>query len=184
MNPYYEALRDRIVMSYNGDLHKPKIVGLTSCHAGAGVSRLATGLAASLSRDAERNVLLVGLERNRVAVSAFAKGRPTDGIEPIADDASSDKQLVVQSFTDLLPKLKISDYDYIIFDLPPLTQTSGSLRLASQMERAILVVEAEETDKTNAKRVTNLLKASQPKLFSVLNKAHSYGPKSLREIAD
>jgi len=91
---------------------------------------------------------------------------------------------VVQSFTDLLPKLKISDYDYIIFDLPPLTQTSGSLRLASQMERAILVVEAEETDKTNAKRVTNLLKASQPKLFSVLNKAHSYGPKSLREIAD
>jgi succinoglycan biosynthesis transport protein ExoP len=200
MLPYYEALRDRIVMSYNGDLHKPKIVGLTSCHPGAGVSRLAAGLAASLSRDAERNILLVGLERNKVAVSAFAKGRPTDGIEPPAEDASSDKQLVVQnlhslattgrnlagasvvqSFTDLLPKLKISDYDYIIFDLPPLTQTSGSLRLASQMERAVLVVEAEETDKSNAKRVTNLLKASQPKLFSVLNKAHSYGPKSLRE---
>ncbi len=203
MLPYYEALRDRIVMSYNGDLHKPKIVGLTSCHAGAGVSRLATGLAASLSRDAERNILLVGLERNKVAVSAFAKGRPTEGIEPPAEDANTDKQLVVQnlhslattgrnlagasvvqSFTDLLPKLKISDYDYIIFDLPPLTQTSGSLRLASQMERAILVVEAEETDKANAKRVTNLLKASQPKLFSVLNKAHSYGPKSLREMAD
>jgi succinoglycan biosynthesis transport protein ExoP len=200
MLPYYEALRDRIVMSYNGDLHKPKIVGLTSCHPGAGVSRLAAGLAASLSRDAERNILLVGLERNKVAVSAFAKGRPTDGIEPPAEDASTDKQLVVQnlhslattgrnlagasvvqSFTDLLPKLKISDYDYIIFDLPPLTQTSGSLRLASQMERAVLVVEAEETDKSNARRVTNLLKASQPKLFSVLNKAHSYGPKSLRE---
>jgi succinoglycan biosynthesis transport protein ExoP len=200
MLPYYEALRDRIVMSYNGDLHKPKIVGLTSCHAGAGVSRLATGLAASLSRDAERNILLVGLERNKVSVSAFAKGRPTDGIEPTADAASADKQLVVQnlhslattgrnlagasvvqSFTDLMPKLKISEYDYIIFDLPPLTQTSGSLRLASQMERAILVVEAEETSKTNAKKVTNLLRASQPKLFSVLNKSESYGPKDLRE---
>ena len=51
---------------------------------------------------------------------------------------------VVQSFSELMPKLKSSDYDYIIFDLPPITQTSGSLRLASQMERTLLVVEAEK----------------------------------------
>src|SRR6185295_11232364 len=58
MLPYYEALRDRVVMSYNGDNHKPKVVGLTSCNDGAGVTRLATGLAAALSRDVQRNVRL------------------------------------------------------------------------------------------------------------------------------
>jgi Mrp family chromosome partitioning ATPase len=85
----------------------------------------------------------------------------------------------VQSFSDLMPKLKISDYDYIIFDLPPLSQTSGSLRLASQMERTILVVEAEETTKDKVKRARKLLTESHANLFAVLNKSHSYGPKSL-----
>jgi len=198
MLPYYEALRDRVVMSYDGDLHKPKIVGLTSCNKGAGVSRLATGLAAALSRDAERNILLVSLERNRVAVSAFSKGRPTDGMEAPPEEPRSDKEMlaknlyslattgrnlagasVVQSFSDLLPTLKISEYDYIIFDLPPLSQTSGSLRLASQMERAILVVEAEETQKASLKRASNLLRASRGNLFTVLNKKRSFGPQSL-----
>lgn len=200
MLPYYEALRDRVVMSYNGDLHKPKIVGLTSCHRGAGVSRLATGLAASLSRDLPRNVLLVALERNKVAVSSFAKGRPMEGLDAPEDNDSAEKALVVQnlhslattgknlagasvvqSFSDLMPKLKISDYDYIIFDLPPLSQTSGSLRLASQMERTVLVVEAEETPKDKVKRVKSLLKTSHANLFTVVNKARHYGPKSLEE---
>jgi len=198
--PYYEALRDRVVMSYNGDTHKPKIVGLTSCDAGAGVSRLSTGLAAALSRDAQRNVLLVGLQRNKVAVSAFAKGLPADGISPAAPDALPEKELVaqnlhslattgrnlagasvVQSFSELLPQLQICDYDYIIFDLPPLTQTSGSLRLASQMERTLLVVHAEHTSKNKVKRAKNLLKSSHANVFAVLNKSHGYGPKSLRD---
>jgi Mrp family chromosome partitioning ATPase len=198
MLPYYEALRDRLVMSYAGDLHKPKVVGITSCDRGAGVTRLATGLAASLSRDAERNILLVGLERNKVAVSGFAKGKPTNGLDAPPSDSPNEKELVaqnlyslattgrnlagasvVQSFSELLPKLKICDYDFIIFDLPPLTQTSGSLRLASQMERTLLVVEAEETGKDKVKRAQTLLQDSSTRLATVLNKTHFYGPKSI-----
>lgn len=199
MLPYYEALRDRVVMSYAGDLHKPKIVGLTSCNKGAGVTRLATGLAAALSRDVERNVLYIGLERNKVAVTFFAKGRPNPGL-PDETPKGADHALVrqnltalattgrsvngasiVQSFSDLLPKLKASDYDYIIFDLPPIDQTSGSLRLASQVERTLLVIEAEETDREKVERAQKLLASSRTNLVTVLNKTHTYGPKSLNQ---
>ncbi|MGN6384736.1 MAG: GumC family protein [Verrucomicrobiota bacterium] len=199
MMDYYEAVRDRVVMSYEGDPHKPKIVGLTSCSKNAGVSRLATGLAASLSRDVERNVLLIGLEKNKVSVSSFAKGRPSSGTPELNHNDESQALVqqnlssltttgrnlagasIVQSFSDLLPKFKTADYDYIIFDLPPITQTSGSLRLASQMERTLLVVEAEETPKATVKRAKSLMATSKTQLYAVLNKTKSYGPKILHE---
>jgi uncharacterized protein involved in exopolysaccharide biosynthesis/Mrp family chromosome partitioning ATPase len=200
MIPYYEALRDRIVMSYNGDNHKPKVVGLTSCNKGAGVTRLATGLAAALSRDVQRNVLLIGLQSNKVSVSAFEKGRPAEALPASpeangADGHSVEENLyslattgrnlagasVVQSFSDLMPKLKVSDYDFIVFDLPPISQTSGSLRLASQMERTLLVVEAEKSDKRQVERAARLLGASRAKISTVFNKSRSYGPKALQD---
>jgi succinoglycan biosynthesis transport protein ExoP len=200
MLPYYEALRDRVVMSYNGDNHKPKVVGLTSCNDGAGVTRLATGLAAALSRDVQRNVLLIGLQSNRVSVSAFDKGRPAEALasapaEGNGEDPSVQENLyslattgrnlagasVVQSFSDLMPKLRVSDYDFIIFDLPPISQTSGALRLASQMERTIMVVEAEKTDRRKLDRAVRLLASSRAKVSTVFNKSRSYGPKVLDE---
>lgn len=193
MLPYYEALRDRVVMSYGGDLHKPKIVGLTSFNKGAGTTRISTGLAAALSRDVERNVLFIGLEKGRVAVSAFAKGRPVAEIPLNVEDAPDSTKLfvarnlhslaesghnvagasVVQSFCDLLPKLKACDYDYIIFDLPPITQTSGSMRLVGQMERTLLVLEAEKSSKDIAAAGLRPLNSVEGKVFAVLNKAGS-----------
>lgn len=198
MLPYYEALRDRVVMSYEGDPHKPKIVGLTSCNAGAGVSRLATGLAAALSRDVERDVLYIGLEKSKVALTAFSKGRPSavessnsqsaedwseQSMQPVRDNlmslATTGRNLVgasaVQSFCDLIPRLKGCNYDYIIFDLPPLSQTSGSLRLASQMERTVLVVESDVTPREKTERAAKLLTSAHANVSVVLNKAHSYG---------
>ena len=43
------------------------------------------------------------------------------------------------------PGLKASDYDYIIFDMPPGTQTSPTPRLARYMDLALLVLESEKT---------------------------------------
>jgi anion-transporting ArsA/GET3 family ATPase len=44
-----------------------------------------------------------------------------------------------------VPKLKASNYDYIIFDMPPVTQTSLTSRLARFMDMVLLVVESEKT---------------------------------------
>jgi len=75
----------------------------------------------------------------------------------------------------------MSEYDYVIFDLPPITQTSGSIRLASQMERTLLVVEAEKTAKASIKKTKSLLTGTKTQLYAVLNKANSYGPKGMTE---
>jgi polysaccharide biosynthesis transport protein len=191
MLPYYEALRDRVVMSYGNDLHKPKIVGVTSFNKGAGTTRISTGLAAALSRDVERNVLFIALEKGKVAVSAFAKGRPLADISADAGETPDQTKLfvarnlhslaesghnvagasIVQSFCDLLPKLKVCDYDYIIFDLPPVSQTSGSMRLVTQMERTLVVLEAEKSSKDVASAGLKALNVEKGKLFAVLNKS-------------
>ncbi len=203
MLPYYEALRDRLEMSYQGDTHKPKIVGITSCSPGAGVTRLATGVAAALSRDFQREVLYIGLEKNKVALSAFSKGRPSALGESIGDApgesdlpmkpvhenlmslANTGRNLVgasaVQSFCELMPRLKTSNYDYIIFDLPPLSQTSGSLRLATQMERTVLVVEAEETSRDKAARAAAILAKSNANVSVVLNKVREANPEQVEQ---
>jgi polysaccharide biosynthesis transport protein len=195
MFEYYEALRDRVVMSYDGDPRKPKIVAVTSCNKGAGTTRVSTGLAAALSRDVQRHVLYIGLEKNKVAVTAFYKGRPKAEFSPENSENTNSNELlppdlytlskvghrpegtsIVQTFCDMIPRLRTSDYDYIIFDLPPVTETSGSLRLASQMERTLLVIESEETQKGKVDRVRELLSESDSRLFAVLNKTKSYGP--------
>jgi hypothetical protein len=51
-----------------------------------------------------------------------------------------------------LPKLKASDYDYIIFDLPPASLTSATPRLASHTDITLLVVESEKTGQQVAAR--------------------------------
>jgi polysaccharide biosynthesis transport protein len=204
MFEYYEAIRDRLVMSYEGDPHKPKMVAVTSCNKGAGTSRISTGLAAALSRDVQRHVLYIGLEKNKVAVTSFFKGRPGPGTSeienaqienaPMADEVlpadlctlarvghGPGGASIVQTFCDMIPKLRMSEYDYIIFDLPPVSETSGALRLASQMERTLLVIESEETQKAKVDRVRDLLAESQSRLFGVLNKTKTYGPQFLQQ---
>ena len=86
---------------------------------------------------------------------------------------------VVQSFCDLIPKLRAADYDYIIFDLPPLSETSGSIRLASQMERTLLVVEAEKSSKDQLQRARSLLGDSKTVMAAIFNRGRNVGLKSL-----
>jgi hypothetical protein len=160
------------------------------------VTRLASGVAAALSRDLDRHVLYVGLERKRVSVATFQKGRPSDPLESeaiavlnghqkeICENLTSMVQTgrsasgagLVQGLSDLLPKLETTDYDYIVLDLPPLTPTSGSIRLAAQCERVILVAEAEKTPKDDLVQAKALLAAAGTNIFTVLNKTKAYGP--------
>jgi uncharacterized protein involved in exopolysaccharide biosynthesis/Mrp family chromosome partitioning ATPase len=196
MFEYYESLRDRVVMSYEGDPRKPKLVAVTSCNRGSGTTRVSTGLAAALSRDVQRRVLYIGLEKNKVAVTAFHKGRPESEHLPEPGEAMENGEAplepqlyslartgynpqgasIVQSFSDMIPRLRMSEYDYVIFDLPPVSETSGSLRLAGQMERTLLVVESEKTQRAKVERVRDLLSETGTRMFAVLNKTKSYGP--------
>src|SRR5207249_7960773 len=63
LRPFYETLRDRLISFFElkNLTHKPKLVAMTSCGEGAGVTTTAAGLAACLSETGDGNVLLVDM---------------------------------------------------------------------------------------------------------------------------
>jgi succinoglycan biosynthesis transport protein ExoP len=197
---YSEAIRDRIGLYFELHqlTHKPKLVGVTSFSSGAGTSTLAAGLAAALSETDDGKVLLVDVNLGPGGVHPFFKGKPayslttalesTEPIDAAADNLylakvgtsqSGPAQLGLKKFFDLMPNLKASDFDYIIFDMPPLTSTSQTWGMAAFMDKLLLVVEAEKSNRDLIKRGYAKLMDERNNVSVVLNKTRSYIPKSL-----
>lgn len=203
LRSFYEALRDRIVVYFDvkNVVHNPKLVAVTSANRGAGVTTMAMGLAASLSETGEGNVLLVDMNAEQGAVHQFYKGKPgchlddafvkekrggalmQDNLYVVSERSQGDKlpRILPKRFNTLLPKFKASDYDYIIFDMPPVTQTSVTPRLSGFMDMVLLVVEAEKTDQEVVRRANLLLKESKANVIAVLNKTRKYVPEKLHQ---
>ena len=201
LHAYYSTLRDRLLTYFEVKkmTHKPKLVGLTSCSKGSGVTTLASGLAASLSQTGDGNVLLVDMNVEQGAAHPFYRGKPACGLPEVLESEKRDAALVQENlymasanqvnaqlprlapkkFAELFPKLKASDYDYIIFDLPPISQTSITPRMARFMDMVLVIVESEQTNKEVVRRASSLLAESEVNMTTVLNKARSYVPKWL-----
>jgi polysaccharide biosynthesis transport protein len=200
IRPYAEAIRDRLGLYFELHhlTHKPKLVGVAGFSKGAGTSTLAAGLAAALSETNEGKVLLVDVNLGPNQVHPFFKGKPAYSLNaalqpngPIDSAAENlylatvgspnagPAQLGLKKFFDLMPNLKASDFDYIIFDMPPLNQTSPTWGMAAFMDKVLLVVEAEKNTRDAARRGYQRLMAERDNVSIVLNKARSYGPRSL-----
>ncbi len=200
IRPYSEAIRDRLGLYFelHNLTHKPKLVGVASFSNGAGTSTLAAGLAAALSETNDGKVLLVDVNLGPDQVHPFFRGKPAYPLNAAltpngAMDAAAENlylatvgspsagpaQLGLKRFFDLMPNLKASDFDYIIFDMPPLTQTSPTWGMSAFMDKVLLVVEAEKHNRDIVKRCYKRLLAERDNVSVVVNKARSYGPKSL-----
>lgn len=200
---FSEGLRERLLTYFevNGISHKPKLVGVTSCGGGAGVTTLASGLAAALSKTGDGNVLLVDMNGSQGATHSFYKGKPgcglADALEPDARaealvqenlylasmtqaDGASDKDMTGRflpaRFNNIMPELKASDYDYVIFDMPPVTPTSVTPRLSSNMDLVLLVLEAERSGQQSARQAGSLLTEARANTAVVLNKCRQRVP--------
>ena len=200
---FYEGLRDRLVVYFEVKNlpHKPKLVGVTSCGKGAGVSSIATGLAASLSETGEGNVLLVDMTIEGGAAQYFHKGNPNCGLDSALKAETRESALVQENlymatepmrseelpqvlpkrFAGLISKVRSSDYDYIIFDMPPVAETTMTFRAARFMDMVLLVIESEKTNQDVVKRVMSLLAESEAKVSMVLNKTQTYVPRRLHQ---
>ena len=88
--------------------------------------------------------------------------------------------MLPKRFSHLVTQLKASDYDYIILDMPPVTEISVTPRLARFMDMILLVVESEKTDRDAAQRAATLLSESRANVGVVLNKNRTYVPKRLQ----
>jgi uncharacterized protein involved in exopolysaccharide biosynthesis/Mrp family chromosome partitioning ATPase len=201
VRPYCDAIRDRLGLYFelNHLTHKPKLVGVAGFSGDAGTSTLAAGLAASLSETNDGKVLLVDVNLGPEEVHPFFKGKPAyslnTALKPSGAIASAadnlylatvgspnnggPAQLGLKKFFDMMPNLKASDFDYIIFDMPSLEQTSPTWGMAAFMDRLLLVVEAEKSSREAIKRSYTKLIAERNNIAVVVNKARSYVPKWL-----
>ena len=201
IRPYAEAIRDRLGLYFelHNLTHKPKLVGVAGFSEASGTSTLAAGLAAALSETNDGKVLLVDVSLGPDHVHPFFKGKPAyplkAALKPNGSiDAAAENlylatvggsantglaQLGLKKFFDLMPNLKASDFDYIIFDMPPLNQTSPTWGMAAFMDKLLLVVEAEKNTRDTVKRGYRRLVTERDNVSVVVNKARSYAPKSL-----
>lgn len=201
LNTFHETLRDRLISYFESVnlTHKPKLVAVTGLGRNSGVTTTAAGLARSLSETGEGNVLLVDMTAGQGSAQQFYRGKDVVGLDDILstrDEAQVQEKLYVvaeepgreklsrilpQRFTKLVPKLKASNFDYIIFDMPPISQISITPRLAGFMDMVLMVIESEKTDRELVQRATSLLAQSNAHVGAVLNKAKNYVPAALHQ---
>jgi uncharacterized protein involved in exopolysaccharide biosynthesis/Mrp family chromosome partitioning ATPase len=203
LRAYYDALRNRLITHFemNNMTHRPKMIAITSCSKGAGVTSTASGLAATLSETGDGNVLLVDMNSGQGAAHPFYRGKPACGLSDVLEagkkpstsagagnlylaSVSGVKEALPRTlperFTDLVPKLKMSDYDYIIFDMPAVSQTSVTSMVATYMDLVLLLIESEKTNRSLVEQAGSLLAESKVNVKAVLNKYRRYVPDSLQ----
>jgi succinoglycan biosynthesis transport protein ExoP len=197
---YTAGLGERVATYFdlaNQQAKKPKLVGVTSPHHGAGVSSLARGLATALSQSGEGSVLLVDM--NREGAKAFTNGSGQVDISQALrleerDGSKVQDNLYVASVTEnpealatttqtrlvkMVPELKASDYNYIVFDMPPVAPTTPTQRFSNHLDLVLLIVESEKTGQAAAARANSLLQESKAKVAPVLNRYRPYVPARL-----
>jgi Mrp family chromosome partitioning ATPase len=203
LRPFYDTLRDRLITYFEVKnlTHNPKLVALTSCGGSAGVTSTAAGLAAALSETGEGNVLLVDMNVEQGAAHHFYKGHLSCGIDEalakekrhearvqdhlyVVTESSGEDSLprvLPKRFTNLVTKMKASDFDYIIFDMPPMSQISITPRLARFMDMVMVVVESEKTDRHVVQRALTMLAETRANVGVVLNKRKNYVPLRMQQ---
>ncbi len=88
-------------------------------------------------------------------------------------------RFIPKQIYDLLPQLKISDFDYVIFELPPLGETSPTVAMAGFMDKMLVVAEAEKTNGAELKRQLTDLERNGADVSCLLNKVDDSVPKWL-----
>jgi succinoglycan biosynthesis transport protein ExoP len=203
LHPYTEGLRERLMTYFEGnnlERKRPKLVGLTACARGSGVTTLARGLAASLSRVGTGNVLFVDMNGEQGSAQPFQDGNGLCGLPQALETqhregAQVEENLYVacipqnggeraktpNGLAQLMPQIGASDYDYIIFDFPPVSHTNSTARFAGYMDLTLLVVEAEKTAQQAAVKANTLMTDARARVAAVLNKYHKYVPERISQ---
>jgi polysaccharide biosynthesis transport protein len=204
LQSYVEGLRERVITHFEVKelSHHPKLVALAGCTPGAGVSTLASGLAASLSRTGSGSVLLVDLNAGDGVTHSFYKGKPGFGPSESPDDENetgvaraenlslakrgaganaTDRLdgLLPPEFNEQVPKLKAGAYDYIVFDMTQISPASVTPRMSGRMDLVLFVIESEKTKQHTARSACELMRESRANVVAILNKYHNPVPERL-----
>lgn len=204
LRPWAEAMRNRLIFGYevNQILHKPKLIGVSAAGEGAGATTIASALAEAFSEVEDSKVLYVSMSedqqirawetQNNLALETANLSTVEEMDEetgtasfkavklpPARRSARNNRPLQLMS---MLPQLQSSDYDYIIFDMPSLDETtSPTFTMAGMMDQLILVLDAQNTSRDSLKRYYAELEEGNANVSCVFNKTKSKGPAWLLE---
>lgn len=198
ISPYVAAIHDRIVFNFqvNNINHKPKLVALTGLSEGAGTSTLAAGLAKAFAEQRGQKVLLVDLN-SETAVSNSHPGQSLfKALElsksklfretsrnlyfagaPTRRDSKNPNALAPAALQELMPQFVASDFDYIVFDMPPIGPTSPTLTMAGFMDKVLLVLDGGNTTREHLSWGYTELERAKADVSCIFNKARSHAPR-------
>lgn len=197
----YDALPDTIMQLLREKSSRPLMLALTSCHSKEGVSTVAANLAQYLARRYKEQVLLVDLNLNDPGVHRIF-GKPlSPGLVDLMVNTPLELGCIqytsienlniltageyfeeytglydMESVSELLELMK-RDYEFVIFDTPPLCEDNAIIRLAGMMDGIILVLESERVRWEVARRAKERLQQAQGNILGViLNKRKFHVP--------
>lgn len=196
--PYVAAIHDRIIFNFqvNNINHKPKLVALTGLSEGAGTSTIAAGLAKTFAENGDRKVLLVNLNPEIRGLQGYPANSLFKALEDSKSerfrlaprnlyfasastrrDSSESHALVPADLHRMMPQLVASDFDYIIFDMPPIGPTSPTLTMAGFMDKVLLVLDGDNTTRENLSWGFGELERANADVSCIFNKARSHAPR-------
>jgi Mrp family chromosome partitioning ATPase len=115
-------------------------------------------------------VAVTGLSKN-AGVSTLAAGLAVALSEMGGRVLLVDKPLPPKRLHDMLLEFRNSDIDNIVFDMPPLDDTSSTLSMASFMDKVLLTVEEKKINSESVKRAYSLLAANADVLLVVQSRS-------------
>jgi uncharacterized protein involved in exopolysaccharide biosynthesis/Mrp family chromosome partitioning ATPase len=201
LEDYFETLKYRLLAATHSASEKPFVVAFTSCFPGAGVTTLATGLALTLAHDSNDRVLLVDANFGQPAAQKLLGISPEKGLMDIMATGNGEVAAVRQNLYFLPPgrsgeempekdfslslakvirSFKERPYRFVLFDTAPVTDTRFALRICQMMDRVILVIDADKTDRAAVSRATQILNRGVDRTLGIVfNKKHYYTPRWL-----
>ena len=158
---------------------------------------------AALSESADGRVLLINLDAGSQSLHPLLLGQEARSVVDVVEagdretamignnlyvasgyaDANGNAVLHPTSIARMLPKIKMSDYDYVVFDMPIVSPTSITSKLAGMVDLVFMVAESEKDTQTKLKRACQLLTENTATFRIVLNKFQRYVPKWLDQDA-
>lgn len=197
--PYASAIRDRIMFGFevNNITHKPKLIALTGLSLGAGTSTLAISLAKAFAENGNFKVLLVDLNS---AWSNRMPGEPAVSLQEALELSRIDsfrrnphslyyanaptrrigkgtQELASVAMHELLPELETCDFDYVVFDMPPVGPTSPTMAMAGFMDKVLLVLDAENTNRESLSWSYGELERGRADVSCIFNKTKAVAPR-------
>ncbi|MEX0679224.1 MAG: cellulose synthase operon protein YhjQ/BcsQ [Pirellulales bacterium] len=191
-NAYYRALYRRLLLESASE-RSVRVVGVTSCRHGAGVSTVASGLAIAAAEDGQAKVLLVDASPEApVDYPIFALDQALR-VHNVEQAAAALEQVLQPSYLEKLwvlplgtafngsPKSKskttirellsnlLQEFSFIVVDMVPVDQLGRGVQITSAVDGIVLVVDAEHTLRSQARAATGAL-ARARLLGAVVNK--------------